>query len=218
MSVVWEKGVKAGIMDPCRFVAITSTNAAKIFGIYPQKGAIEVGSDADLVVWDPNATRTISAQTHHQACDFNIFEGMTVHGVPDYVIVRGRVCLDDGNLRVIQGHGKFVVTPQEPQFIYNAINGVQGEEYQVRRGMQQLEVKVPESNGRYGQGMPSPSASSQASPSRNSQASPSGSSQHSHSSSKGVNIGRGARFEGSRNLQDSTFSLSGQFNGLFCGG
>lgn len=74
MSVIWEKGVNSGILDLQRFVSITSTNAAKMFNLFPQKGCIAVGSDADIVVWNPNKRRVISKNTHHQAVDFNIFE------------------------------------------------------------------------------------------------------------------------------------------------
>ncbi|KAH8418509.1 hypothetical protein KR009_010280 [Drosophila setifemur] len=123
MSLVWEKGVHAGLLDPCRFVAVTSTNAAKIFNIYPQKGRIAVGSDADIVIWNPNATRTISKDTHHHACDFNIFEGMTVHGVCEFVLVRGRICAEQGNVRVAEGFGRFIPTPVRPPFVYDIIEG-----------------------------------------------------------------------------------------------
>ncbi|XP_029031996.1 dihydropyrimidinase isoform X1 [Osmia bicornis bicornis] len=121
MSVLWEKGVHAGIMDPTRFVAVTSTNAAKIFNLYPRKGVIAIGSDADIVVWDPNRKRTISAQTHAQAVDFNIFEGMEVHGVAEYVIVEGRVCVDECELKVVHGFGKFVETPCNADYVYSMI-------------------------------------------------------------------------------------------------
>lgn len=80
MSVVWNNGVETGILSPSDFVRVTSTNSAKIFNMYPKKGVIEVGSDADIVVWDPHSSRVISAKTHHHKGDFNIFEGMKVKG------------------------------------------------------------------------------------------------------------------------------------------
>jgi dihydropyrimidinase len=122
MSVVWEKGVASGLIDPQRFVAITSTNAAKIFNLYPRKGRIAVGSDADIVIWNAEATRTISAKTHHQACDFNVFEGMTCHGVPEYVIIRGRICVEERELKVTEGFGKFLDTPVYPPYVYQKEN------------------------------------------------------------------------------------------------
>ncbi|VDK17321.1 unnamed protein product [Anisakis simplex] len=112
MSVVWEKGVCGGKIDAMRFVAITSSTAAKIFNIYPRKGRIAVGSDADLIIWNGDAKRTISAKTHHHACDFNIFEGMTVHGVCEKTICRGEVVWENGQLNVERGFGRFVkLTP-----------------------------------------------------------------------------------------------------------
>lgn len=84
------------------------TNAAKIFNIYPRKGAIVVGADADIVIWNHEATRVISAKTHHHACDFNIFEGMECHGVPETVIVNGRVCVEPGKFDVQAGFGRYL--------------------------------------------------------------------------------------------------------------
>jgi len=111
MSIVWEKGVQTGILTPSQFVAVTSTNAAKIFNVYPRKGRIAIGSDADIVIWNSDATRTISAKTHHHAVDFNIFEGMEVHGVCELTISRGMVVWENGKLYTTKGHGKFVPRP-----------------------------------------------------------------------------------------------------------
>ncbi|XP_023223890.1 dihydropyrimidinase-like [Centruroides sculpturatus] len=121
MSVIWEKGVMTGKLDPCRFVAVTSTNTAKIFNIYPQKGRIQVGSDADIVIWNGDKTRTIQAKTHHQLVDFNVFEGMTCHGVPIYVISRGRVVVDNGKLNVNPGTGRFIPTPSYSPYVYTRV-------------------------------------------------------------------------------------------------
>ena len=81
MGIVWNNGVVKGVLTPCEFVRSVSTNAAKIFGLYPKKGRIEVGADADIVVWDGDSKRTISAKTHHHKVDFNIFEGMEIQGI-----------------------------------------------------------------------------------------------------------------------------------------
>lgn len=140
MSVIWEKGVVSGLLDFQRFVAVTSTNAAKIFGIYPQKGRIAVGSDADIVIWNGDATRVISAKTHHQACDFNIFEGLKCHGVPEYVIVRGKVAVEDLNLRVAEGHGQYISTPVRPPYVYET-NGVHAADPDEHNGLENLKLE-----------------------------------------------------------------------------
>lgn len=108
MSIVWDKGVASGILTPCEFVKATSTNAAKIFNVYPRKGVIAPGSDADIVIWNPDKKRVISAKTHHHAVDFNIFEGMEVTGVCETTISRGVVVYENGELKCTQGSGKFI--------------------------------------------------------------------------------------------------------------
>ena len=108
MSLLWHYGVETGRLTPSEFVQVTSTNAARIFNLYPRKGAIEIGADADLVVWDANATRTISAKTHHQNVDFNVFEGRTVKGVASQTIAAGKLVWSDGDLRAETGAGRYL--------------------------------------------------------------------------------------------------------------
>jgi len=114
MAVLWTHGVETGRLTPEEFVAVTSANAAKIFNIYPRKGAIMAGADADLVVWDPKGKRTISAKTHHQNVDFSIFEGMEVTGVPSYTIANGKLVYAKGELRAVKGAGRYIKRPAYP--------------------------------------------------------------------------------------------------------
>ena len=111
MGVLWHHGVNTGRLTMNEFVAVTSTNAAKIFNIYPRKGSVSVGADADVIVWDPEMTRTISAKTHHQNVDFNIFEGMEVRGANTVTISQGKVVYKDGELFTEKGAGRYVDRP-----------------------------------------------------------------------------------------------------------
>jgi dihydropyrimidinase len=111
MSVLWHLGVASGRLTPNEFVRVTSTNAAQIFNIYPRKGSISVGGDADITVWDPEGMRKISAKTHHQKVDFNIFEGMTVKGVPSHTISQGRIAWANGKLDTVRGSGRYIDRP-----------------------------------------------------------------------------------------------------------
>jgi len=111
MPMLWTHGVATGRLTPNEFVAVTSTNIAKILNCYPKKGAILVGSDADLVVWDPEKTKTISADGQQSAIDYNVFEGQEVKGLPRYTLTRGLVSVRDGTLTEQKGHGQFVPRP-----------------------------------------------------------------------------------------------------------
>jgi len=111
MAILWDGGVNGGRLTRTEFVQVTSANAAKIFNIYPRKGAVVVGADADLVIWDPEKTKTFSAKTHFSKVDFNVFEGMTVRGGPAVVLCNGTVVFEDGELKVERGHGKYIERP-----------------------------------------------------------------------------------------------------------
>ena len=108
LYMLWEAGVRAGRMTPSHFVNLVATNPAKLFGLYPKKGTIAVGSDADLVLWDGEAEHTVSAATHHSAIDYNLFEGYTVHGKAVKVLLRGNVVVDGDELLAQPGSGQFI--------------------------------------------------------------------------------------------------------------
>jgi len=101
-------GVREGRISLNRFVELTSTNVAKLFGLYPRKGTIAPGSDADVVVWDPEKPLTISAKTHHSNVNYNLFEGTEVVGAPEVVLVRGQVIVENDELVAQPGAGQFL--------------------------------------------------------------------------------------------------------------
>ena len=108
LSLLYTNGVASGIMDLNRLVQLFSTNPAMLFGLFPRKGTIAVGSDADIVVFDPDAESVISAQTHHMNIDYNLYEGMKVKGVPEVVIANGRVLVENGEYTGISAGGRFL--------------------------------------------------------------------------------------------------------------
>jgi dihydropyrimidinase len=108
LHMLWTFGVRAGRFSPNRFVELVSTNPAKYFGMYPRKGTIAPGSDADIVVWDPDKELTLSASTHHSNVNYNLFEGTKVTGAPAVVLVRGQVIVENDELVGEPGMGQFV--------------------------------------------------------------------------------------------------------------
>ena len=108
MPMLWTHGVMTGRLTMNEFVAVTSTNAAKILNCYPRKGAVLVGADADLVVWDPAKSKTITAKAQQSAIDYNVFEGKVVTGLPRYTLTRGHVAINDGAINTHEGHGQFI--------------------------------------------------------------------------------------------------------------
>jgi dihydropyrimidinase len=108
MPVLWSAGVNCGRLTKEEFVAVTSSNIARILNIFPRKGAVAVGSDADLVIWDPEATKTISAATQRSRIEINVFEGFRCRGLPAITISGGRIAMRDGAVLARSGDGRYV--------------------------------------------------------------------------------------------------------------
>jgi dihydropyrimidinase len=108
MPVLWTAAVNTGRLTKEEFVAVTSANIARILNVYPKKGAVAPGSDADVTVWDPAATKTIRAEKQVSRIDYNVFEGFVCKGVPRVTLSRGKVAWADGDLRAEKGDGRYV--------------------------------------------------------------------------------------------------------------
>ena len=106
--LLFSEGVQKGRLDINRFVALTATNHARLYGIYPKKGTIAVGSDADLAIWDPERQVTVTAANIHDNVGYTPYEGMKLKGWPVTVLSRGRVIIDDGKLTAERGSGNFL--------------------------------------------------------------------------------------------------------------
>jgi dihydropyrimidinase len=107
-TLLWDGGVAAGHISPMRFVELIATAPARMFGLHPRKGTLAPGSDADIVVFNPSARRTLSASTHHMRVDYSCYEGRSVCGVPEVVLQRGNVLVRDGKFLGSPGAGRFL--------------------------------------------------------------------------------------------------------------
>ncbi|MBE3135230.1 MAG: amidohydrolase family protein, partial [Acidobacteria bacterium] len=108
IALIYDACVREGRLTLNRFVDVVATSPAKIFGLYPRKGAIAVGSDADLVIFDPNRTTQLSAETHHMRVDYSLYEGRRVSGMAETVLSRGQVVIENASFVGRVGHGQFV--------------------------------------------------------------------------------------------------------------
>jgi dihydropyrimidinase len=108
LKLLYTRGVAAGKLSVGRFVGVTATLPAKIFGLYPRKGTLAAGSDADVVVWDPRAESASSAARQRQRCDTNVYEGVHTVGEPKFVLQRGRVAVEEGRVLAVRGSGRYL--------------------------------------------------------------------------------------------------------------
>jgi dihydropyrimidinase len=116
MSYLFSEGVKKGRISVNRFVQVSSTAVAKLFGIYPRKGVIAIGSDADIVLIDPNRRRRVAVADLHSNCDYSIWDGWEFQGIPVLTMVRGNILVEDGQWTGPSGIGQFVAShlPERP--------------------------------------------------------------------------------------------------------
>ena len=108
MELLFSSGVNTGKISLTKFVEVASTNAAKIFGMYPRKGTIAIGADADIVVFDPQKKHTLSAATHHMRCDYSGYEGMELTGKTETVLLRGKLAIENNECLLKPGDGQFI--------------------------------------------------------------------------------------------------------------
>jgi len=117
LELLFSDGVLKDRISMNKFVEVTSTNAAKIYGMFPKKGSLAIGSDADIVIFDPNEKHTISAETHHHNCDYSGYEGWEVTGKCKTVLVRGKVAIDNNEIKIEKDYGKFIKRGQSSKVI-----------------------------------------------------------------------------------------------------
>ena len=108
MELLYSEGVNKGKITLNKYVEVACTNPAKIFGMFPKKGTIAVGSDADIVIFDPNEKHTLSAKTHHMNVDYSGYEGWELMGKVKTVLLRGQVAIENNNCVIEKGYGKFI--------------------------------------------------------------------------------------------------------------
>ena len=108
MELLYSEGVHAGKITLNKYVEVASTNAAKIFGMFPRKGTIAIGSDADILIFDPNEKHTLSAKTHHMNVDYSGYEGWEITGKVKTVLLRGEIAIDANECKVKKGYGQFI--------------------------------------------------------------------------------------------------------------
>jgi dihydropyrimidinase len=117
MELLFSEGVAKGRIDLSRFVEVNSVNAAKIFGMYPRKGSLSVGADADVVLFDPTEKHIISAKTHHMNVDYSAYEGVEVTGKVKTVLLRGKVVVHQNQDLTQKGYGKYIARKPDPVFL-----------------------------------------------------------------------------------------------------